>query len=96
MDIGGKDLVINTKLSKKEQREKILLYFKKMWKCCIVKEENDDIFIFKDSKALISWNRYGRTDKNAEKMIYIICGKGQMTIVHEGLNEKRVINFISD
>jgi hypothetical protein len=84
MQIHGTDVLINTAMSVPAQKRLLLTYFKGLYPCGVHEDVNDRGFIFYvDQKSMDDWNRDGRTEENADKMFYVICDEGCLTLVHE-------------
>ena len=53
-------------------------------------KDGDELFFYKDQDSRDSWESNGRTEQNAGCMVHVIPGEGQITLVHEGLDEAQV------
>lgn len=90
MEIGGKDLIITTKIGPNSQKRLIFSYFKRLWPNYVKDEEKDCIFYYKDPENKKSWENNGRTKENAKNMAMIFANQGHITIVHECLDEEEI------
>lgn len=95
MEIGGYDLFIETSLPVEKQLEFAAMYLQRYWPQGVTEKDMPGTFFFyKNPASKISWD-LDYTEENCHDMIYVLCGDGCITFVHEGLDEEDVKNAFS-
>ncbi len=92
MDISGTDTILKNPWPIGAKKSVTTSYLKAKWLNMVMEtvEGEDEIFFYEDQNAKDSWNKHGRTEENAEKMVHLIAKSDYITLVHEHLNIKEV------
>jgi hypothetical protein len=94
MEIGGRDLTIQTSVPKEARRELLLAYLQSLWPNGVIEEDDlypGDFFYYENLEAKISWDEEGATDEDRSQMAYCLFGdENSLTVVHDGLDEDSI------
>jgi hypothetical protein len=85
MEIGGTDVVIQTRFDPEQTLVEAIKAIESVWGTSIVEVDNPtEVFVYRTKAAVEAWDTEGWTEQYAKDMVYLISrSQGKMTVVLE-------------